>query len=131
MRLISSVLVHCMHFVPQTTKYGDLTAIFRTLRFPSIFQNSARYAFPTCCVYVILMIFLPLTIIPSLPLRRMLQVEIYLDLSCTDSVAAWSTMAQVVEEFGDDVEFIYRLFPLPHDHIAFTIAQVSTKQFVL
>lgn len=59
------------------------------------------------------------------------QVEIYLDLSCADSVAAWPTIANVVEEWGDHVEFIYRLFLLPDDHTAFTIARVSTEWYIL
>lgn len=73
--------------------------------------------------------------IPSFPVNCSLfadvQVEIYLDLSCADSAAAWPTIAEVVEEFGDDAEFIYRLFALPHHQIGFTLAQVSAKQFIL
>lgn len=55
------------------------------------------------------------------------QVEIFLDLSCPDTAAAWPTMSKAVEEWDDSVEFIYRLFPLPYHHGAFTIAQVRMQ----
>lgn len=54
------------------------------------------------------------------------QVELYLDLSCSDCAIAWPAIVQAAKEFGRGAEFIFRLFPLPYHSNAFTAAKVYT-----
>ncbi|CAM9486261.1 unnamed protein product [Choristocarpus tenellus] len=54
-----------------------------------------------------------------------LKVEIYLDLTCSDCQEIWPTMMEVVGEYGDRVEFLFRLFPLPYHQNAFIAAQAA------
>lgn len=56
--------------------------------------------------------------------QYMPQVEVYLDLACSDCALAWPVMAQVADAYGQHTKFIYRLFPLPYHSNAFTAAQV-------
>lgn len=69
--------------------------------------------------------------IPRLPSETMnkcrpptTQVEVYLDLACSDCALAWPVMGQVAEVYSNDAEFLYRLFPLPYHRNAFTAAKV-------
>lgn len=54
------------------------------------------------------------------------QVEVYLDLACSDCALAWPVMSHVAEVYGNDAEFLYRLFPLPYHRNAFTAAKVKS-----
>lgn len=62
--------------------------------------------------------------LPAICVTCTIQVEIYLDLACSDCKAAWPTIMQAAKEFGRGAEFIFRLFPLPYHSNAFTAAQV-------
>lgn len=53
------------------------------------------------------------------------QVEIYLDLACSDCATAWPTIREATEIYDSDVEFVFRLFPLPYHNNAFTASQVT------
>lgn len=55
------------------------------------------------------------------------QVEVYLDLACSDCAMAWPVMLEVAEEYGQQAEFLFRLFPLPYHRTAFVAAQVSER----
>lgn len=52
------------------------------------------------------------------------QVEVYLDLACSDCALAWPVLTDVVKVYGHQAEFLYRLFPLPYHRNAFTAAKV-------
>lgn len=52
------------------------------------------------------------------------QVEVYLDLACSDCALAWPVMTRVAKAYGQQTNFIYRLFPLPYHNNAFAAAQV-------
>ncbi|CAN0515294.1 unnamed protein product, partial [Scytosiphon promiscuus] len=47
-----------------------------------------------------------------------------LDLACSDCALAWPVMTQVADAYGQQTNFVYRLFPLPYHSNAFTAAQV-------
>lgn len=44
-----------------------------------------------------------------------MRVDLYIDLACLDTKAAWSTLKKVMSTYeGKGVEFRYHLFPLPY-----------------
>eukprot|EP00752_Nemacystus_decipiens_P007425 g6638.t1 len=53
------------------------------------------------------------------------KVEVYLDLACSDCARTWPILSQVVEAYGHQAEFLYRLFPLPYHRNAFTAAKAA------
>lgn len=53
-----------------------------------------------------------------------MQVDVYLDLTCSDSALVWPTIEQAVDMYNGVVKFIFRLFPLPYHQNAFTAAKV-------
>lgn len=54
-----------------------------------------------------------------------MQVEVYLDLACSDCALTWPVLSQVADAYGHQAEFLYRLFPLPYHRNAFTAAKVK------
>ncbi|CAM9234266.1 unnamed protein product [Laminaria digitata] len=57
----------------------------------------------------------------------MLRVQVggFLDLARSECALAWPVMTQVAEAYGQQTNFVYRLFPLPYHNTAFTAAQAA------
>lgn len=51
-------------------------------------------------------------------------MDIFLDLACPDSAAAWPILKQTAEDYADVADFAFRIFPLPFNHFAFDAAKV-------
>ena len=53
------------------------------------------------------------------------QVDVYLDLACPDSAAAWPTVRQIVWEYGFRTEFVLHILPTSQSDVAFDAAKVG------
>lgn len=50
-------------------------------------------------------------------------VEFFIDLGCSSCLNAWPTLNKVVETYKNDVNFLYRIFPLPYHQQAFILSK--------
>ena len=52
-------------------------------------------------------------------------VELFIDLSCSSCLLSWPTLTQVYEAYHEDVNFLYRVFPLPYHQQGFIVAKAA------
>eukprot|EP00597_Dinobryon_sp_UTEXLB2267_P017976 CAMPEP_0201104706 /NCGR_PEP_ID=MMETSP0812-20130820/40727_1 /ASSEMBLY_ACC=CAM_ASM_000668 /TAXON_ID=98059 /ORGANISM="Dinobryon sp., Strain UTEXLB2267" /LENGTH=197 /DNA_ID=CAMNT_0047364065 /DNA_START=17 /DNA_END=610 /DNA_ORIENTATION=+ len=58
-------------------------------------------------------------------LSSLITVDFYIDLTCSSCLDAWPTLTNVVDEYKDQVRFMYRVFPLPYHQQAFILAKAA------
>ena len=52
-------------------------------------------------------------------------MDVFLDLACPDSVAAWTTIKQVVWDYGFRTEFVFHILPMSKNQAVFDAAKVG------
>ena len=52
------------------------------------------------------------------------QVDVFLDLACPDSAAAWPTIKETVWGYGFRTEFVFHVLPTSQTQVAFDAAKV-------
>ena len=58
--------------------------------------------------------------------NQFVEVEYYLDLSCSSCLDAWPTISKVTETYSVlGVKFIFRIFPLPYHQQAFILSKAT------
>jgi len=58
-------------------------------------------------------------------LASKVNVEFYLDLTCSSCLEAWPTLTEVYNKYQDSVHFYYRLFPLPYHQQGFIVNKAA------
>ena len=53
------------------------------------------------------------------------QVDMYIDLTCSDTKDQWETLTQVFTDYGDKVNFLVHVFPLPYHTWAFLTSKAA------
>ena len=52
-------------------------------------------------------------------------VELYIDITCSDTKVVWKTILEVIDLYRDKVYFQLRMLPLPYHHNAFLISKAA------
>jgi hypothetical protein len=58
-------------------------------------------------------------------LASKVNVEFFIDLTCSSCLDSWPTLNKVVETYKNDVHFLYRLFPLPYHQQGFIVNKAA------
>jgi protein-disulfide isomerase len=58
-------------------------------------------------------------------LESKVNVEMYIDLTCSSCLESWPTLTQVYETYKSSVHFYYRLFPLPYHQQGFIVNKAA------
>jgi protein-disulfide isomerase len=58
-------------------------------------------------------------------LASKVNVEFYIDLTCSSCLEEWPTLTQVYETYKNSVHFYYRLFPLPYHQQGFIVNKAA------
>jgi hypothetical protein len=58
-------------------------------------------------------------------LASTINVELYIDLTCSACLDSWPTLTQVYDTYKNDVHFSYRLFPLPYHQQGFIVNKAA------
>ncbi len=53
-------------------------------------------------------------------------VEFYIDLSCSSCQSEWPTLNNVVKNYSDRVNFLYRIIPLPYHQQGFILSKAAS-----
>jgi hypothetical protein len=53
-------------------------------------------------------------------------VELYIDLTCSSCLSEWPTINEVVAAYSADVNFLYRILPLPYHQQAFITSKAAS-----
>ena len=53
-------------------------------------------------------------------------VDLYIDLTCSSCLSEWPTFNQVIDTYGSDVNFLYRILPLPYHQQAFIVSKAAS-----
>lgn len=52
-------------------------------------------------------------------------VELFIDLTCSSCLDSWDTITQVVLNYENKINFLYRIYPLPYHQQAFILSKVA------